>query len=496
MINVVWFKRDLRIHDHRPLVEASKYGEVLPIYIVEPSIWKGKDVSIRHFQFVLESLEELSENLSQIGGKLFVAIAEMEEVLEAIFDKLGPFRLFAHEENGTPLTYERDRRVRQWMNERDLLFREFQEYGVMGGLQTRNSFQKQWNSFMNESVVETPKRILSVDKVPPILIEEIHKLSGFHVKGETIRFGQQGGESNAVETLTTFLEERYKSYTLHISKPLQSTASCSRLSPYLAFGNISIRYVVQRTRDEINRCENAFYLQQLEAFMSRLQWHCHFIQRIENEPEIQMKAINEAFDTIRTDWDEEAFMRWYNGKTGIPLVDASMRCLHKTGWINFLSRAMLVSFVCHTLMLDWRRPSFALAQLFLDYEPGIHYSHMQLQAGTTGFHTIRIYNPIKMGKEHDPEGTFIRRYVPELSNVPAKYIHEPWLYPGFHKLDYEAPIVDVIKANKRAREILYSVKQSKESKEQSQDQLKKHGSRLRPGKTKEKSDFEQLSFDL
>ncbi|TXC89327.1 deoxyribodipyrimidine photo-lyase [Metabacillus litoralis] len=496
MINVVWFKRDLRIHDHRPLFEASKLGEVLPIYIVEPSLWEKEDMSLRHYQFVQESLEELSRQLSDVGGKLFVAIAEMEDVLESIYEALGAFRLHAHEEHGTSVTFSRDKRVRQWMKSRDLTFLEYQGFGVVRGPKIKNSFQKNWESFMAEGFVPAPKQLMIPEEIPEILSNQLEKLAKFKIQGDPIRFGQQGGESQALETLESFLENRHKNYNSNLSKPLQSTASCSRLSPYLAWGNISLRYVVTQTREAME--QNIDSKKQLETFLNKLKLHCQLVQKIENDPDIMTKAINDDYNHFRQDWDEEAFQRWYKGNTGIPLVDAAMRCLHKTGWINYRSRAMVVSFACNTLLLDWRRPAIALAQLFLDYEPGIHYNQIQMQVGTTGTQAIKFHNPVKIGKDEDPEGAFVRRYVTELANIPEKYIHEPWMYPGFYSLNYATPIVDIQKANKKAREVLKSMKQNIETNKILENQTKPSRRQEQPSH-KQKSndrDFEQLSFDL
>lgn len=496
-MQVVWFKRDLRVLDHHPLFEASQNGEVLPIYITEPSIWEQKDLSARHYQFVLESLDDLSKQLQYLGGQLFIAIAEMEDVLHAIYDFYGPFQLLAHEEHGTPETYARDLRVHKWMADRGLSFKEFRGMGVTRRLKSRDVFQKHWDSFMSKEIVPKPAFIKCPSTVPNLFSISLETLMFFQVKGQRLQRGQHGGETRAHEILTSFLENRYKQYNFHISKPAKSAISCSRLSPYLAWGNISIRYVVQETKKLLNGRITSFYKRQLEAFLSRLHWHCHFIQRIEDDSTITHIAINPFFDAARKNWDEALFRKWYFGQTGIPLVDASMRCLHQTGWINFRSRAMVVSFVCNTLLLDWRRPALGLAQLFLDYEPGIHFSQMQMQSGTTGFNTIRIYNPIKMAKEHDPDGAFIRQYVPELRQVPNEFIHEPWLYPRFHELGYPEPIVNIQEANGKARKVLYSIKQSAEARNIAKAQLKKHGSRLFKGRQRAKpSNYTQLELDL
>ncbi|MGP4077446.1 FAD-binding domain-containing protein [Halobacillus sp. K22] len=497
MLHVVWLKRDLRLYDHQPLYEAVQSGEaILPIYIAEPSIWQGQELSARHFQFVKESLIDLQKSFRQKDGSLYTAIAEMEDVLADIHRTFGEFILYAHEENGTPHTYERDLRVHEWMKERGLEFREYQHYGVVRALKSRDNFQDYWEQFMNKPLIPVSEQIPCVEKneVPDSMTENLEILNDFKVEGKQIETGQVGGERRAHHTFNDFLDNRYQSYHFHISKPMASAESCSRLSPYLAWGNLSMRYAVQKTREKMG--ESSKGQKHLKMFMSRLHWHCHFIQRLEDDPSITKHAINPAFDQIRTEWDEEAFTRWYNGQTGIPMIDAAMRALHETGWVNFRSRAMVVSFVCNTLLLDWRKPGHALAGLFLDYEPGIHYSQIQMQSGTTGFNTIRIYNPVKQGIDHDPDGAFIKRFVPELRSIPVSFIHQPWELPNFNDLNYPAPIVDIPSANKKARDLLWSVKQTDEAKSTAQKQLKKHGSRKRREKEQERHTEEQLSLDL
>ncbi|ADH97704.1 FAD-binding domain-containing protein [Salisediminibacterium selenitireducens] len=499
MVNVVWLKRDLRIFDHRPLKEAAEQGEVLPLFVWEASVWAHGDLSVRHRDFVLQSLAELDRRLDQRGARLYTAVGEVIDVLTRLEADLGPFQLFAHEENGTPLTFERDIAVRNWMKARGCTMKEWPHFGVTRGLKSRDDFQKGYERYVNAPVVPAPEAVRGIRHAPAWLTKGAGEPGGIALPGTAITRGQQGGERLAHGVLKGFLEERFKAYQVRISKPFASAESCSRLSPYLAWGNLSVRYTYQETVARLGELGSGFHKKQLSAFLSRLHWHCHFIQRLEDEPEIAHRTMNPVFDTVRQTWSEEAYQRWLHGRTGIPLIDAAMRCLHETGWLNFRSRAMVISFVCNTLMLDWRRPAEDLSRLFLDYEPGIHYSQVQMQAGTTGFNTIRIYNPVKQGQEHDPSGAFVRRFVPELSAVSDAFIHEPWKLPAGPPKGYPMPMVDVAKANGEARRILWGLKASKEAKAAAGEQLNKHGSRAhrKKGKKKPGAGVEQLDlFEL
>jgi deoxyribodipyrimidine photo-lyase len=167
------------------------------------------------------------------------------------------------------------------------------------------------------------------------------------------------------------------------------------------------------------------------------------------------------------------------------MVDACMRSLKATGWLNFRMRAMLVSFSSYHLWLHWREPGLFLARQFLDFEPGIHWSQMQMQSGTTGINTLRMYSPTKQAHDQDPEGVFIRRWVPELARVPLPYLAEPWkmdvsvqrMAGCIIGVDYPAPVVDDKVALKLAKDRLYGLRQTSAARSEASGVHARHGSR-------------------
>ncbi len=355
---MVWFKRDLRLVDHRPLYEASQHGTVLPLYIVEPELWQQPDTSLRQWRFIRQSLVELDRALRQASdeglGGLVVRVGDAVEVLSQIHAEYGIAHLWAHQEVGNAWTFARDRAVRRWVRQQGIPFTEFPQDGIIRGLKTREGWKEHWESVMAEPLVPPPKA-LSLADVPS---EPLPMVPNSQMDDDPCPNAQPGGRSQGLKLLRSFLNERVRRYPRGLSSPLTAESACSRLSPHLAYGTLSLREVVQATRRRLAQLQSdpqkAGMARALSAFESRLAWRSHFIQRLESLPSIEFENMHPALNGMREEVNPVLFSAWAEGRTGYPFVDACMRMLYNTGWINFRMRAMLASFACYVLWLPWR----------------------------------------------------------------------------------------------------------------------------------------------
>ncbi|MEL7027955.1 MAG: deoxyribodipyrimidine photo-lyase [Pseudomonadota bacterium] len=481
-LHVVWFKRDLRVRDHRPLAHAAAEGPILPLFIAEPELWAGPDMSARQWAFVAECLEELRSDLAALGQPLVVRVGSARAVLEGVRKSHGVAGLWSHEETGNGWTYARDLDVAAWARAHGVPWRESRQSGVIRKLKTRDGWARAWDRFMGEPVAPPPDALVPLPDIDPGPIPTARDLG---LLDDPCPERQAGGRRAAQERLTSFLAERGETYRSAMSSPVSGSLACSRLSPHLAWGTISMRETAQsvwaRQRALKEAGGRGAWRGAMVSFSGRLHWRDHFTQKLEDEPRLEFEPLHPAYRSLRPRApDQSRLSAWSCGQTGLPFVDACMRCLMATGWMNFRMRAMLMAVATYHLWLDWRAPGERLARLFTDYEPGIHWPQAQMQSGVTGINTVRVYNPVKQGYDQDPTGAFIRTWLPELASVPDKFVHEPWRWEGAGAvLDavYPAPIVDHLAAAKEARAKVWAVRKGSDYRREADRVQAKHGSR-------------------
>ncbi len=441
-MRIVWHRRDLRTHDNKALTEAGE--EAIPVYILDPEWLENKLLSDARKEFVLESLKDLNRQYIEKGSHLTLLHGDPVEKLEQIS---GEKQKVYFNKDANHFRQELEEEVRE-------KFQGFENSAVDTKERNQSEWSRKAKQWFEDKRNEAPENIKSSSLENEVTLDKIREK--YDIQPEKQKFGE-GGTQEARRRLQDFLD-RIEQYSGCISSPSKAEASTSHLSPYIRYGCISPREVYQKASAAKKNADNT---QSVDMFIDRVFWQQHFNQKIEDNPKLFEEAVNPVYrDLNRENYDEEKVEAWKQGRTGFPLVDASMRALVETGWLNFRMRAMCASFFSYILKQWWKTGADFFYKHLIDADVAINYYQWQMQSGLIGVHANRIYNPTKQVEENDPDGEFIRKYVPELRSVPDRYIAEPWKMPEKVQKEcgviigrnYPEPIVDYDRQARRARE--------------------------------------------
>ena len=473
-INIVWLKRDLRLQDNEAICNALKTGKrTILLYVFEHSLLNDNHYSARHFNFIKESLRDINSTLEHFNTKVLTITSDITSAFNQLQSYYKIDAVYSHVETGLLLTYNRDKEFTRYCRNNFIKWIENKNNGV-----NRENWFENWEAYMRqdlESFQPKEAQLLNLSEIE--IVENVVAVTDLETPKEASF--QKGGSTTGWKYADSFFESRHTDYMFNISKPEASRSSCSRISPYIAWGNLSIRQVFQKGQAIKGQTKDKRHI---GAFLSRLRWQAHFIQKFEMEHTMEEASVNKGYHKLKKSVSDEYQQAWFKGETGFPLVDASMRCLVETGYINFRMRAMLASFFTHILWQPWQAATTHLSQQFLDFEPGIHFPQLQMQAGETGINNLRIYNPTTNSLKHDPEAVFIRKWVPELVDLETPFVHEPYLMTEMEQVfynfklgeNYPYPIVDIKENRKRASDILWNMKDDLEVRRESSRILKRH----------------------
>jgi deoxyribodipyrimidine photo-lyase len=430
-----WFRRDLRLSDNTALSEADRQAEqVFPVFVLEDALQTGPDVGAARLTFLLRSVEALRKNLESLGYVLIIRRGRSVDVIPALARELSAQAVFANRRY-EPYAVGRDSRIFNALNEMGVGFEVFKDAVAWEGEELLTQagrpftvftpYAKAWKS----RVIPAARRRLSAARKP------MPKISSEPLPADSGEFGPaltqpipEPGERAGRLALKRFLAGPVYHYAVRRDRPdLEGT---SGLSPYLRCGTIGVREIYFRLGDA-RESGGTRAVRPCDVWLNELIWREFYLQILTNFPRVAQGAFHSHYDRLEWSDNEDHFTAWSRGQTGYPLVDAAMRCLNATGTMHNRLRMVVAMFLTKDLLMDWRKGERYFMQQLVDGDMAANNGGWQWSAGTgtDAAPYFRIFNPVAQGEKFDPDGEFVRRWVPELAHLSADNIHAPWRAP-------------------------------------------------------------------
>lgn len=454
-----WVRRDLRLIDNQALICAQEQAEeVIPAFIFDPRLLNSAYAGEKRLAFLFQGLRSLDDRLRQRGSYLVLRRGDPAEELQQLISETGAEAIFA-EPDVSPFARRRDGEISRKMNliwcgspavraPGTVIKPDGEPYTVF------TPFSRAWRALpgiSSEATFKAPEFIHTPDGISSAPIPDS--------RGATVLSRFPAGEEEAQRRLDWFVNGGYI-YQYASGRDRQDLAGTSQLSPYLRFGMLSPRQAVSAAMKAIQAATDAAERKGAETWLNELIWREFYIHILYHFPQVRRR--NFRLQNVRWENKPDLFSAWCAGRTGYPVVDAAMRQLVESGWMHNRSRMIVASFLTKDLLIDWRWGEKFFMQHLIDGDPAANNGGWQWTAGTgtDAAPYFRIFNPVSQSMKHDPEGTYIRRWLPELRDVPDEFIHEPWKMPADVQrtagciigLNYPSPIVDHALAKERALE--------------------------------------------
>jgi deoxyribodipyrimidine photo-lyase len=416
---IVWYRRDLRVHDHPPLRAAlDAFERVVPVFVLDDRLLEGRHGSDSRTRFMLECLGDLRESLRKRGGNLVLLRGAPERELPRLAKRHGASAVY-FASDASPFAIARDQRVVEALREASVEPRRtpgnfVADIGKPKPYTVFTPFHRAWQELPRREIHGAPRTV----PVPADLTA-----GALPALADTVPDPMPGGETEGRKRMHAWLREGIGAYSeLHD----RVAGGTSRLSPYLHFGAISARELEHKAGRH-------------GAYTRQLAWRDFYAHVLLHNPANAHHAHRSELDAIEWDGRDEHFDAWREGRTGYPIVDAGMRELARTGWMHNRARLITACFLVKDLHIDWRRGERHFMRYLLDGDEANNNGNWQW-ISSVGVDPApvsrRLYNPVLQQQRHDPKGDYVRRWCPELEDVPAAKLATPW------EAGHEAPIVD------------------------------------------------------